>query len=126
VGRGFLVLVVVVLLTPACGGAPSASACAQEWNRSDNRSNQQEAASSGLEQAIVYGWTVKSGDRGCSVTLIRGPGQPWITYSRLIDPPNESGRWDSVDGMRWGADNPQGGRTQVNASLQPDGLVGLE
>jgi hypothetical protein len=125
VRRGFLVLVVVVLLTPACGGAPSASACAQEWNRSDNRSNQQEA-SSGLEQAIVYGWTVKSGDRGCSVTLIRGPGQPWITYSRLIDPPNESGRWDSVDGMRWGADNPQGGPTQVNASLQPDGLVGLE
>jgi hypothetical protein len=124
--RGFLALVAVALLTPACGGTPSDSACAQEWNRSSNQDNQQEAAVSGFERAIVYGWTVKSGDRGCSVTFTHGPERPWIAYTRSIDPPNEPGFWDSIEGMRWGADNPEGGPTEVNASLQGDGRVGLE
>jgi len=99
---------------------------AQEWNRSSNQDNQQEAAVSGFERAIVYGWTVKSGDRGCSVTFTHGPERPWIAYTRSIDPPNEPGFWDSIEGMRWGADNPEGGPTEVNASLQGDGRVGLE
>jgi hypothetical protein len=121
----FVALVLIGgLVAPACTrNNPSESACAAEWNRPANDANQREAASAGFDQAIVYGWTVKSGDAGCSVTLVRDTGARWITYSGLIAPPLQGGAWDRQDGKYWGTDNPGGGPTVANARLLPVGTV---
>jgi hypothetical protein len=118
---------VSLLISAACAtddGAPSDSDCARVWNQPGNQANQQEVADSGLDQAIVYGWTVKSGDRGCSVTFVERTGAPWVTYSRLT-PPSQSSAWDRIEGRVWGQDNPEGGPEEANAIPTPDGTVRL-
>jgi hypothetical protein len=105
---------------------PSLDECASLWNSATNSANHPKAAASRATMAVVDGSTDKAGQRGCTVTVLEGPGKPWVLFATTLDQVQQSpGLWFPVSGARWGTDSPEPEKPP-NATLRPDGTVVLD
>jgi hypothetical protein len=115
--------ITVMMAACASSTAPSETDYAAAWNSVDNGENQRQVADSDFTQAVVAGWTIKSGDEGCSVTFLRGQHGPWVTYMHQLTTGAEPSSWDLVRRHKWGEDRAEGGPEEANAALTSDGTV---
>jgi len=74
----------------------------------------------------VDGDTNKARQRGRTVTVLQGPGEPWVMFGTTLDQLQQvPGMWFPVSGARWGTDSPEP-EEPPNATLRPDGTVVLD
>jgi hypothetical protein len=116
------VAILAVFLLGACRSpAPSdAERCAKIWN-----ADVPADMSGRFQRAVVYRWTDKAEDDGCGVLFISRAGGEWSLFGGVVldDRVRE---WSRVSGERWGQDSPEGGPTEMNASVLPGGQLSLE
>ena len=103
--------------------SPSLSECADQWNSGANTINQGKAAASPAKLVIVDSSILKTGQGGCSVTVLEGTGGPWLLFATTTDTLRQSpGTWFTDTGQRWGIDSPEPEKPP-NAALRPDGTL---
>ena len=112
-------------LLEAREGAPTDKGCGAIWNSSSNSAPQADVAQTGYASAVVKGWVIKSGERGCLVAAIDGGGKgPWTLFTaRLSDLENAPDVWTVYSGNDWRQDSLR--NDDPNASVLPDGTVAL-
>jgi hypothetical protein len=64
---------------------PSPADCASLWNSVTNSVGQRRAAASAGRLVAVGGDTNKARQRGCTVTVLQGPGKPWVSFGSTLD-----------------------------------------
>jgi hypothetical protein len=105
--------------------SPSLSECAGQWNSGANTINQGKAAASSAKMVIVDSSVIKTGEGGCSVTVLEGTGGPWSMFATTTVALRQSpGTWFVQTGQRWGIDSPEPEKAP-NATLRSDGTLVL-
>jgi hypothetical protein len=96
------------------------------WNSATNAASHRRAAASSGRLVVVDGSTNKASQRGCTVTVLAGAGEPWVLFSTTVDQLQQfPGMWFLESGARWGTDSPEPEKPP-NATLRPDGTVVLD
>jgi hypothetical protein len=116
----------VLIAGVATVAPPSPAECASLWNSATNSAGHRRAAASAGRLVAVDGDTNKARQRGCTVTVLQGPGKPWVSFGTTLDQLQQApGMWFPVSGARWGTDSPEPEKAP-NATLRPDGTVVLD
>jgi hypothetical protein len=109
------------------GRQPTVTECVDRWNSNLNAVGQTKAATFSTDDVIVQSSVIKTGDGGCSVTVLEGgPGAAWTSFAttlRQLDKFPEA--WAVRSGQHWGTDSPDPDDQTPNATVRPDGTIGL-
>jgi hypothetical protein len=98
--------------------------CVDLWNARENQANQKLIAAH-FTNAAVYSWKIKTGDYGCSVSVVRSNGR-WLQWGNTIPALEGNLDWSKpVAGANWGVDTPEP-LPRLNASIRPNGKVMLQ